>query len=103
VTGKPAGSDLRQHKKALPLLFALAAGDGPDDELQRLFLGGALSEADVARATELVEARGGRERTEDVARDHLDAALDSIADVGIPSGVHAELDELARFVVAREF
>jgi geranylgeranyl diphosphate synthase type I len=103
VTGKPAGSDLRQHKKALPLLFALEAGDGPDDELQRLFAGGSLSEADVARATELVDARGGRERTEEVARNHLDVALDSIADVGIPSDVHAELDELARFVVEREF
>ena len=103
VTGKPAGSDLRQHKKALPLLFALAVGDGADDELPRLFAGGSLSEADVARATELVEARGGRERTEEIARNHLGLALDSIADVGIPTDVHAELDELARFVVEREF
>jgi geranylgeranyl diphosphate synthase type I len=38
-TGKPAGSDLRQRKKSMPIVSALAAGGAEADELRALILG----------------------------------------------------------------
>jgi geranylgeranyl diphosphate synthase, type I len=46
-TGKPAGSDLRQRKKSMPVVSALAAG-GPDaDELRDLIAGPSAATAPV--------------------------------------------------------
>jgi geranylgeranyl diphosphate synthase type I len=38
-TGKPAGSDLRQRKKSMPVVAALAAGGPECDELRQLIVG----------------------------------------------------------------
>jgi geranylgeranyl diphosphate synthase, type I len=43
-TGKPAGSDLRQRKKSMPVVSALAAG-GPDADELRSLLGGPAAAA----------------------------------------------------------
>ncbi|MBO0691824.1 MAG: polyprenyl synthetase family protein [Acidimicrobiaceae bacterium] len=39
TTGKPAGNDLRQRKKSMPVVAALAAGGEDADELRELVLG----------------------------------------------------------------
>jgi geranylgeranyl diphosphate synthase, type I len=39
TTGKPAGNDLRQRKKSMPVVSALAAGGDEADELRELVLG----------------------------------------------------------------
>ena len=36
TTGKPAGNDIRQRKKSMPIVAALAAGDDGADELESL-------------------------------------------------------------------
>lgn len=103
VTGKPAWSDLRERKKSLPVVLALA-GRGPGaHELRTLFTNGRLEERDVARAADLVEACGGRDGTEQAAERHLEAALDALASAQPARGAEAELVELARFVTRREF
>jgi geranylgeranyl diphosphate synthase type I len=43
-TGKPAGSDLRQRKKSMPVVSALAAG-GPDADELRALISGPAAEA----------------------------------------------------------
>ena len=64
---------------------------------------GDLTDADVARATVVIEVAGGRDRTVAEARLHLDAALDSVADVDLGDTAVAELAGLARFVAERKF
>jgi len=39
TTGKPAGNDIRQRKKSMPIVAALAAGDDGSHELERLLFG----------------------------------------------------------------
>jgi geranylgeranyl diphosphate synthase type I len=39
VTGKPAGNDIRQRKKSMPIVAALAAGDDESRELEVLLFG----------------------------------------------------------------
>jgi geranylgeranyl diphosphate synthase type I len=103
-TGKPRGSDLATRKKSLPVVFALRAGERDrGDELRRLLMNGPLDGDGVARATELVEARGARSATEALARARLAAACRSLDGAGLAATACAELADLARFVVEREF
>ena len=104
VTGKAAGNDLRERKKSLPVALILDADDAAADELRAVYTGdGDLSDADVARAAALIEEAGGRDRTVVEARQHLDAALDSLGGVDLVETVAAELVGLACFVTDRDF
>jgi geranylgeranyl diphosphate synthase, type I len=109
-TGKPKGSDLRQRKKSMPIVSALAAGGEEADELRALVNGpsGAseplppLDEHQVERATYLVEACGGREWTAVRAKSNLDAALGALERVRLSAIPHRDLADIAVFVVERE-
>jgi geranylgeranyl diphosphate synthase, type I len=103
-TGKPRGNDLSTRKKSLPVVFALGGGERQGaGELRQLLLNGPLDADAVARATYLVEACGARQATEALAREHLDAACRSLEGAGLAGSACAELADLARFVVEREF
>lgn len=109
-TGKPAGSDLRQRKKSMPVVSALAAGGADADELRRLIVGPPdatdplppLSPDEVERARFLVEACGGREWTAVRAKANLDAALGALERVRLSAIPHRDLADIAVFVVERE-
>jgi geranylgeranyl diphosphate synthase type I len=101
VTGKPVGSDLRQHKKTLPIVISVAAADGLAGEFVAL-LRGRLSEREVATAAQFVEGYGGREATMQVAEEHLAAALGALDDAPLAPGPAAELADVATFVVGRD-
>lgn len=101
VTGKPVGSDLLGGKKSLPVAVAMAAGGADADELQAL-LAGEMTDADVARATRLVERCGAREAVTALADGHLDQALDALASVELAAGPREELVAIAHYVTARD-
>lgn len=114
TTGKPAGSDLRQRKKSMPVVSALAAGGAEAEELRALVLGPEpqpgeepmplepLSADEVDRARYLVEACGGREWTAVRAKANLDAALGALERVRLSAVPHRDLADLAVYVVERE-
>lgn len=103
TTGKPAWSDLRQHKKTLPVVAALDGEGSGGEGLRALLEAERLEEEDIARAARLVEERGGRRVAEAEAERQLEEALACLAEVPLLLGPTRELSELARFVVAREF
>jgi geranylgeranyl diphosphate synthase type I len=102
-TGKPAWSDLRQHKKTLPVAAALASGSERVEELAELLRLAELDEAGIARAAALVEECGGRAAAAAEAERRLALALSALETVKLEEQPRAELAELARFVVEREF
>ena len=101
VTGKPVGSDLRQHKKSLPVAIALARGTNlpaglgslPDRD---------LTEVEVERATLLLEQCGAREETLAIGDLQLRAALVSLERVPLVPGPRSELAAIARYVTERD-
>jgi geranylgeranyl diphosphate synthase, type I len=106
-TGKPAGSDLRQRKRSMPVVAALAAGGEQADELAGLLIGDAslspqLSAEQVERAAYLVEACGGRQWTRLRAKAHLDAALGALERVRLATQPRRELADLAVYAVERQ-
>jgi len=101
VTGKPVGSDLLAHKKALPVAAAMAADGAVADELARI-LGGDLTEADVARATALIEDCGARAEVTAIADTHLELALGALDRVELRQPARDELVAVAHYVTARD-
>ncbi len=101
-TGKPPWSDLRQHKKTLPVTAALAGADGKAGELSSLLATAELSETEVAHAARLVEECGGRELTMAEANRQLTSALAALEHVPLEPTAALELTQVARFVADRE-
>jgi geranylgeranyl diphosphate synthase type I len=101
VTGKPVGNDLRQHKKSLPIAIALARGaalpSGFESMLER-----ELTEAEVAKATLLLEQCGARQETLAIGELQLRAALAALERVPLAPGPRAELAAIARYVTERD-
>ncbi len=104
VTGKPVRSDLRSRKKSLPVVAALASeSDAGRDLAAVLATPGELSEDDLLRAAELVEAAGGKKWVEAEADSALASALRCLGEADLPEDVSAEFAAIAEFVTARQW
>lgn len=109
ATGKQTWSDLRQRKKSLPVVAALAA-DGPaSDQLAGILaadVGGngsaAFSEEEFAARAALIERAGGRDWTAEEARRQHVVALQALDAVDMPDRVREQFTALADFVVVRK-
>jgi geranylgeranyl diphosphate synthase type I len=105
VTGKPAATDLRQHKKTIPVVHALGLVGPPAGELARLLSNGRLRGPGLDRAVALLEEAGSRDWTLALAERQLALALEELDAPALrlrPTAA-GELAELARFVVGRDF
>lgn len=94
VTGKPAGNDLRQRKKSLPVTYALDRSA----ELRRLY---AQSEIDVAAASAELDRVGARAHAEQLAARQHQQALDALAATGQDNEATTALRELAHSLLKR--
>ncbi|MER5946638.1 polyprenyl synthetase family protein [Streptomyces sp. NPDC001904] len=108
-TGKQTWSDLRQRKKSLPVVAALAAGGAASERLGELLAADAknndfdnFSEAEFAARAALIEEAGGRQWTADEARRQHKTALEALDTVQMPATVRAQFAALADFVVVRK-
>lgn len=98
VTGKPVGNDLSRRKATLPVVLALNTHCQAAAELAELYQSeDALTPADVAVATELVDAAGGKLTTQQLAEERVQAAITSLPD----SPRCHELIALAQLVTGR--
>ncbi|MBO0713241.1 MAG: polyprenyl synthetase family protein [Acidimicrobiales bacterium] len=102
-TGKPVGSDLRQHKKTLPVVAALEGAGPRRAELVASLTTDPMTQEDVERAARLVDQCGGRQAAFDLAGEELALAGHSLSSADLVPGPAGELAELARFVTAREW
>ena len=72
ITGKPYGGDINEGKRTVLVLTALAEGSAAQSaELADLLGADDLSDADITRAGNLIEATGARERIETIIDDSL--------------------------------
>lgn len=102
VTGKPAGNDLRERKKSMPVAYALAQGTPESEQLAQLLGQDSLDDAQVQLAAELVDQAGGRSWARQTASDCLQESLGSLQPLDLQADAEAELVGLANFVVNRD-
>ncbi|GGX36887.1 dimethylallyltransferase [Streptomyces malachitofuscus] len=109
ATGKQTWSDLRQRKKSLPVVAALAA-DGPAARRLGEILAADAESSDFANFSEeefaaraaLIEEAGGREWTAGEARRQHTLAIEALDVVDMPDRVREQFTALADFVVVRK-
>ncbi|MEK0100582.1 polyprenyl synthetase family protein, partial [Streptomyces sp. A475] len=109
ATGKQTWSDLRQRKKSLPVVAALAAGGPASERLGDLLAADAkssdfdtFSEEEFAARAALIEEAGGRDWTAEEARRQYAVAIEALDSVRMPDHVRAQFVALADFVVVRK-
>lgn len=103
VTGKSASADLRVGKRSAPVVAALSAGTTAADDLAAVLAGGPPdTDAEVARAAQLLRAAGGVEWAEAEARTRLGRALAALDRGPLEPTARVELEQVARFVVGRD-
>ncbi|NKQ23387.1 polyprenyl synthetase family protein [Streptomyces galbus] len=109
ATGKQTWSDLRQRKKSLPVVAALAAGGDASAQLGDILAADAkssdfetFSEEEFAARARLIEEAGGREWTAQEARRQHTIAIEALDAVDMPGEVRARFTALADFVVVRK-
>jgi geranylgeranyl pyrophosphate synthase len=95
--GKPAGHDMAEGIYNLPVLRAMAAGDGTADELRSL-LGGPLSGDAQARALELVRSGPGVAEAVKAAQGQVEEAVAALAPLP-PSVMAGSLAGAARHLL----
>ena len=103
ITGKPAGNDLRERKRSIPVALALGSDSELARELADLYAQDQLDDAGIARAADLVEEAGGRAGALAASRECLARAADALAATDLAPRPVQELLDLARFVVDRDF
>ncbi|MEV1332166.1 polyprenyl synthetase family protein [Micromonospora costi] len=102
-TGKPVGSDLRARKRSIPVVRALTGGDPAAVALGELYRSPApLTDEDVTRASELVEATGARDWTQQRAWQETEQARAELDALDLPEDVRGELADVADFITGRD-
>jgi len=103
ITGKPAGNDLREKKKSMPVSIVLSANNSDSEKLLEIFSTKEdLDEEEIVRASALIENAGGREATLEEADEHLKRAIEFLNNADIRKETFCELEEIAHFVVNRD-
>lgn len=105
VTGKPAGDDLRRHKKTFPVVAAQSRlTPAQAAHVQSLYARPELDDAAVAEVAGLLAACGARDAAERLADRYYQQALAHVEgrlDPALPAV--QDLLELARFLAARSY
>ncbi len=101
-TGKPA-ADIRRRKKGLPVVFALARGGRPKEVVARAYSSPSPGDEEVAAVVAALEEAGARDYCLSLAREKKSEALALLGSLGLASGPRRELEELAEFLLERDF
>jgi geranylgeranyl diphosphate synthase type I len=103
VTGKPVHSDLRRRKKSLPAVAALTSGTDAGRALAGLYQReDELTDAELARAAELIDQTGARALSQAQADALLSSSLGELASARALAPAAAELEQLARLATRRD-
>jgi geranylgeranyl diphosphate synthase type I len=101
-TGKPA-TDIRRRKKGLPVVYALAQGGPAAQAVARAYATPAPGDREVAAVLRALEQAGARDYCLALAREKKAEALSLLAGLELAPGPRRELEELAEFLLEREF
>jgi geranylgeranyl diphosphate synthase type I len=100
-TGKRPAADIRDRKKSLPVVYALSRTEG--EELSGIYARLELSDGDITRVIELLDACGARERCAQAAEERLREGLALLDGLPLDAGAVSDLREAAEFLVRRDY
>lgn len=102
VTGKPHGGDIHEGKRTVLVLTALSNSSAAEArELDDLLGADGLTEADIARAAEIIESTGARAHVDGLIDENMRHALSVLDAAEMTSDGRTALAELAERSVKR--
>jgi geranylgeranyl diphosphate synthase type I len=101
--GKPVGSDIREGKKTMVVLYAFQAADPEQKAQLKAVLGHrGATDAEIERTKALLGELGGIERSSALAHEYVEEALRDLD--GMPASSYRDLlGKWAKFVIERNF
>ena len=101
--GKPVGSDIREGKKTMVVLYAFQAADPEQRAQLKAVLGHrGATDVQIEHTKALLEELGGIEQTRALAHEYVEEALHDLD--GVPSSTYKDLlCKWAEFVIERRF
>jgi geranylgeranyl diphosphate synthase type I len=105
ATGKPVGADIAKRKKSLPVVQAFQQVMGSDRELLRgIYQKESIDEGDIDDVLNVLQRWNVRYFAQGLAEDHRAKAMAALSQSEIfPAAARYSFDELASFVLAREY
>ncbi len=104
VVGKPIGDDLRQHKKTMPVVFALNQPETDDTRRFRdIYRQPKLTDDMVAEAITILERIGAKNHTESEAKRYTRRAQHLLDTIGKNSDAKEALQGMLSFLLARTY
>ncbi len=101
VVGKPAGDDLRNRKKTLPVVFALNHPHPQSARFREIYSLDALTESNVREAIAILEALGAKSYAEEKAAFYVKQAQSALQTIDAPPEQKLALQEMVQFFVER--
>ncbi|MBN1680803.1 MAG: polyprenyl synthetase family protein [Anaerolineae bacterium] len=103
-TGKSATSDIREKKKAYPLLAALEhASDDERTTLRHLYAQKTLSDDDIQHVLAIFDRFGAAAQTDTIAQQYFKTAMASLDKTGIQNDTQALIRRYAMFLIRRAY
>lgn len=104
LTGKPFANDIRRKKNSFPIVFALEKERGQkQDHLKALYQRQQMDEETVAAVLARLEELRAEAQAQTLARQFLKAALAELKGLALSPGARCDLEEVATFLVEREY
>lgn len=102
LTGKPHGGDIHEGKRTVMVLTALSnASPAQSRELEALLGAPGLTDTDIDRAADIIEATGARAHVDELIDTNMRHALSVLADADMTADGRTALAELAERSVKR--
>ena len=103
-TGKASGNDIRRRKKSYPVVYALqAAGAERAARLERIYGQAELGDAEVEAVMEALAGVDAAAATQRAAQKQHDAFQRELDRCDLPAAARATFDEVAGFILQREY
>ena len=104
TTGKGHGSDINRKKQALPVLYAFENGnDLTKRKMAEIYSKEMLTPFDISEAIQLLDAVRAKEYCQQVAEEYMNQALNALKDAKLTEEWEITFEQLANFMVLREF
>jgi len=103
-TGKPLGSDIRRRKKSFPIVYALEKATGKvKTELASIYQNEAIDEDGTLSVLRILDGVGAQQYAQKMAEMYHEKALKEMKDLALMPEARFDLEELANFLVERNF
>ncbi|MBN2303343.1 MAG: polyprenyl synthetase family protein [Anaerolineae bacterium] len=103
-TGKSATTDIREKKKAFPILAAFEKATEADRAaLRHIYAQDTLADSDIQTVLAIMARTGAAAQTDTIAKQYYDAALAHLDRTGIQNDTQTLIREFAAFLIRRAY